>query len=407
MVEDNEPRASRSPADKEESRRQSRAVSGKQAARSVGADPRKGKGKAGTSATGAPKNGRGTTTGSPRGPASKRPPEKAPGSKAPAATRPGNRPSAKNGSRPGGRRRGGGGRPGGRPGRLGGRSRATLFTWGTIALVIVVVAVLVIVKVFSSSTAPPTSTVITPVPASIMQDITSVPTSVYDKVGVTSPASITPPTVAGQTTPGLTIAGKPGMFYLGGEFCPYCAAERWAMVTALARFGKFSGLGEMESSPTDLAPNTQTFTFHGATFASTYLGFRPVEHYSNVPDTATGYYTQLEPLTKADQKLLKTYYTTKYLPGITSGQVGIPFVDIGNKVFVYQSSQFSPTILAGLTRQQIASGLSDPTNPVTQAIIASSNYLSAGICATNGQQPSSVCSSKGVTAAAKALKLSA
>ena len=399
MADENEPRASRSAADKEESRRQSRAVSGKQAARSIGNDPRKSKGKPGTAVPGASGNGGGPAAGASRGPAAKRPPGKGP---AAAGQHPGNRAGVRNGSPPRGAAKGRG--PGG---RAGGRSRATLFTWGTIAMVVVVVVVLVVVKVFSSSTAPPTSTVITPVPASIMQDLTSIPASVYDKVGVTSPAAVTPPTVAGQSTSALTIAGKPGMFYLGGEFCPYCAAERWAMVTALVRFGKFTNLGEMASSPTDVAPNTQTFTFHQATFTSPYLGFRPVEHYSNVPDPATGYYTQLEPLTPADQKILSTYYTTRYLPGITSGQVGIPFVDIGNKVFVYQSSQFSPTILQGLTRQQIASGLSDPTNPVTQAIIASSNYLSAGICATNGQQPASVCTSKGVTAAAKALKLPA
>jgi hypothetical protein len=110
-------------------------------------------------------------------------------------------------------------------------------------------------------------------------------------------------------------------------------------------------------------------------------------------------------LNKSDQKLISTYYTTKYLTGITNGQVGIPFIDIGNKIFVYQSSSYTPSILANLSRQQIASGLDDPTNPVTQAILASSNYLSASICATDGQQPSAVCTSKGVTAAAKALKL--
>jgi hypothetical protein len=42
---------------------------------------------------------------------------------------------------------------------------------------------------------------------------------------------------------------------------------------------------------------------------------------------------------------------------------------------------------------------------VTQAIIASANYLSAGTCAIDGQQPASVCTSKGVTAASKSLKL--
>ncbi len=55
---------------------------------------------------------------------------------------------------------------------------------------------------------------------------------------------------------------------------------------------------------------------------------------------------------------------------------------------------------------EIAAGLSDPKNPVTQAIIASANYLVAGTCSITKQQPASVCTSKGVMAAAKALKLS-
>ena len=60
----------------------------------------------------------------------------------------------------------------------------------------------------------------------------------------------------------------------------------------------------------------------------------------------------------------------------------------------------------GLTREQIASGLSDPTNPVTQAIVATSNYISASICKITGGQPANVCTSKGVQAAAKAMKIS-
>lgn len=271
---------------------------------------------------------------------------------------------------------------------------------------VVVVLALVLVKVTSSST-PPTGNpkAFTPLPDSVATAIANVPASVFDKVGVTSAAQVTPPTVVPGTQP-LTYQGKPGVFYLGGEFCPYCAAERWALTVALSRFGSFSGLGEMSSASTDVDPNTQTLTYYKASFNSPSVAFHPVEHYSNVTDPSTGYWAVLEPLTSADQKLLNTYYQPKYLPGVTAGQVGVPFVDIGNKVFVYSSSSYSPAILQNLSRQQIANGLSDPTNPVTQAIVAAANYLTAGICAIDGGQPSSVCASKGVTTAAKALKLS-
>ena len=42
---------------------------------------------------------------------------------------------------------------------------------------------------------------------------------------------------------------------------------------------------------------------------------------------------------------------------------------------------------------------------MTQAIVATANYITAGICASTKNQPTNVCQSSGVQAAAKALKL--
>src|SRR6266542_1300741 len=78
-------------------------------------------------------------------------------------------------------------------------------------------------------------------------------------------------------TPSLTKAGLPRVVYVGAEYCPYCAAERWPVVIALSRFGSFSNLGLAHSSSTDAFPNTSTFTFHGATYHSQYLGFDGIE----------------------------------------------------------------------------------------------------------------------------------
>ena len=52
-------------------------------------------------------------------------------------------------------------------------------------------------------------------------------------------ATSAPTTITGAP---LTSGGKPEMLYIGAEYCPYCAAERWAMIVALSRFGTFSGL---------------------------------------------------------------------------------------------------------------------------------------------------------------------
>ena len=100
----------------------------------------------------------------------------------------------------------------------------------------------------------------------MVHDVTNIPASVYNKVGVTSPTvAVTPPTViSGQ--PPMTLNGKsPAMLYYGAEYCPYCAAERWAMTAALSRFGTWSNLKITASSHTDVDPETHTFSYYGAT----------------------------------------------------------------------------------------------------------------------------------------------
>ena len=70
-----------------------------------------------------------------------------------------------------------------------------------------------------------------------MQTNLAVPASVLAQVGIgaSSPQALKP-----VTGPALTSGGKPEMLYIGAEWCPYCAAERWAMAVALRRFGTFS-----------------------------------------------------------------------------------------------------------------------------------------------------------------------
>jgi hypothetical protein len=59
------------------------------------------------------------------------------------------------------------------------------------------------------------------------------------------------------------------VLYAGAEYCPFCAAERWALATALSRFGTFTNLGTTASAGgQEYAPNTATLSFHGATYTS-------------------------------------------------------------------------------------------------------------------------------------------
>lgn len=126
---------------------------------------------------------------------------------------------------------------------------------------------------------------------------------------------------------------------------------------------------------------------------------------SNVPDAANNPpYVPLETLTKQEGTIATKYSGQEFFSS-SQGGISFPFISINNHVLVSGAS-YDPTVLAGQTWQQIANGLSDPTNPVTQAIVASANYLSAGICASSKNAPAAVCTSSGVEAASKALKLS-
>jgi hypothetical protein len=296
-------------------------------------------------------------------------------------------------------------RPGGRPApapRRRGLSGAAL-AWGAVGLVVVIVVVLVVVKVTSGSSTSSGSgsyTPVTPAPASVVRDVTTIPESVYNKVGV-SDANVVKPIVLTGKAP-LTIDGtSPAMLYYGAEYCPYCAAERWAMTAALSRFGTWSGLKITASSHTDVDAETHTFSYYGSTYTSQYLTFKSIEAYSNVP--SDGYYTTLQTPTKAEQKIIEAGQSS--IPGATAGSISFPFVNINN-VAIISGASYDPGILSGQTWSEIAGGLSDPTNPATQAIVTTANYMTAAICASTKDAPSSVCDSPGVEAAAKALKLS-
>lgn len=188
------------------------------------------------------------------------------------------------------------------------------------------------------------------------------------------------PLQAVANTPVLTdAAGKPQIVYIGAEFCPYCAAERWSVIVALSRFGTFQGLHLTTSSSTDIYNDTPTFTFVGSTYTSQYVIFLPTEESDRQQNP-------LQTPTAAEQQLLTKYDGPPYVQG--SG--GIPFLDIANQQLAI-SSGYSPQILTGLTWQQIANDLSDPNNTVTQQIVGNANYLTAAICQATGQKPAAVC----------------
>jgi len=268
----------------------------------------------------------------------------------------------------------------------------------SIGLVVVIILVFVLVKVTSGGTTPSKTAVLpppTPASAQVVSDVTGVAPAVANTVGTGS--GITAPSVV-KGEPPLTDGGKPELLYIGAEFCPYCAAERWAMVNALSRFGTWSGLMETTSSPWDAYPDTATFTFRNATYTSQYLKFVSVEHETN-DNNGQGTRKLFQPLTAAQNSLWQKYSTQ------FGEQTGYPFLDFGNKIVVLGPS-YVPDVLAGLNQQEIAAKLSSTDDVVTQRIVGTANYLTASICAITRNQPAAVCTASGVHKAAVSMKLS-
>ncbi|MBU6515096.1 MAG: DUF929 family protein [Acidobacteriota bacterium] len=286
---------------------------------------------------------------------------------------------------------------------------AGLFTWVAVGVVVVIVATLVIVKVVSGGPTSTNSGVWVATDATTVAQITGIPASVYNAVGVSESSAVSPPlslkgqpALSAKLPDGTTV---PEVLYVGAEYCPFCAAERWSTIAALSRFGTWTGLGNTESSSVDVYANTPSFTFLKAKFTSKYLVFRGIEEYNNVYNSASNppYGTLMTP-TKSEQAIFAKYDTSKYINMSASNDGAIPFISMGNK-FLVSGASYNPGLLTGLTRTQIASNLSATSSPITKAIITSANEQTAAICTLTKQQPASVCTSPGVTAAKTLMKI--
>ena len=272
------------------------------------------------------------------------------------------------------------------------RRRRLLLAVGALVLVIVVVGGLITIRLVGggkkTETGPSGAA-----DASIMTALTSIPASTFAAVGTaavqTAPAAIT-------GAPPLTANGKPKVLYIGAEFCPYCAAERWPVTVALSQFGTFSNLGTTHSAGGDVFPNTATLSFHGATYTSQYLGFTGVETTTN--EQVNGQYKPLDTPSPEDQATFDKYNQPPYVQSRGS----IPFVDLGGK-YVGSGATYSPQLLAGKTQDQIADALKDPSSPIAKAVDGSANVYTAAICKLTNNQPASVCSTDAVTGAAAKL----
>ena len=261
------------------------------------------------------------------------------------------------------------------------RRRRIIVLTGTTVAVLAVIGVIVIVGVASSSKKTAGDTSRPAADPTVVSQVTGVSAATLDAVGKGKLIS-TPKAV---NDPPLTSNGHPEVLYIGAEYCPYCAAERWSLVQALSRFGTFSGLKSMHSAANDVFPNTPTFSFYGSTYSSDVLSFTPREL-----ETVT--HAPLEKDTAAEDAIWHKY----------TGQGSFPFIDIGGR-WVATSPSYDQSVLKGLTAADIAGQLNDPNSPVAKGIDGAANVLTAAICKVTNNAPANVCTASGVTAAAASL----
>jgi Domain of unknown function (DUF929) len=271
-----------------------------------------------------------------------------------------------------------------RPPRAKPRRRRSPWTpvLATLAGVAVLVAAFLIIRWATTPAAQPApATTVTA--DQLTAELAAIPQSELDQVGIGSAAPQVK-RISGTALNGPD--GKPEVLYVGGEFCPYCAAERWSLVVALSRFGSLSGLRTARSSASDAFPSTPTLTFRSAAYSSQVIDLVAVEEFGDSPSQV------LQPLAPAQEALVRQY-----------GSGSIPFVYFGGHA-VLSGATYSPGLLQGWDWAQVTHALQTPTSDQARAILGSANLLTAAICQSSGGQPDAVCASAGVKAAASHLR---
>jgi hypothetical protein len=261
------------------------------------------------------------------------------------------------------------------------RARRVRTAWWAIAAGPALVVLLVLIKLAIPEPGGGSPTVLSPATVAALSVNPSTLDSVARGEGVTFPTRT-------QDQPMLTENDKPVVLYVGADYCPYCASQRWALVIALERFGDFTGLAASRSggSPEPF-PNTATLSFHGSSYTSEFLVFQGVE----IADREGN---PQDELTAQQQQLMATYNAPPYVPRAGS----VPFVDFGNQ-FLQTGTSFSPEVLDGLNHDQIAAEITNnPNGPVARAMLGAANAFTAILCKLTEGQPSGVCTSPAATA---------
>lgn len=267
----------------------------------------------------------------------------------------------------------------GRQARQAAQRRNRIYAGLAVAAAVVVIAVLVVVGVASNGSGgaprqPASAAAVGQMQSVSLQTLAAAAT----KVTQLNFAS----TAAGGA---LTSAGKPEVLFIGAEFCPICAAERWPMTMALMKFGTFTNLQQTHSAVAD--GDAGTWSYYGAKYSSPYLVFTPYELYTNQP--SGNYYKALQTLPAAAQAI----WTAN-----EGSSLSFPFVDFSGKE-VLETAQYNPSTIYYKSFASILGAVGSNDNTIGASVDASAAVFTKYLCGITGNQPSSVCSAVAKVAA--------
>jgi Domain of unknown function (DUF929) len=255
--------------------------------------------------------------------------------------------------------------------------------------VVALIAVVVVLKVTGGSTtksgsSDPGTFALT---SSLISPVENVPLSDLVAAAKSAPADVSPAQALPSTAVAISSDGKPEILYVGAEYCPFCAAERWALVMALSKFGTFTGLRGTTSSAIDTNPSTPTFSFYGSTYKSPYISFVPVEIETNTYSASLGGYPTLQKPTASQNALMAKWDVAPY----TTQPGSIPFVYMDGK-YLITGAQYVASAISGKSFDTAVPYMTSGTNATSREAEAAAGYLVGEILAITHDQPASVAS---------------
>lgn len=174
--------------------------------------------------------------------------------------------------------------------------------------------------------------------------------------------------------------GKSLVYFMGAGFCPFCAAERWAIVKALERFGKWEGVVEDKSAGHDEKYlNVPTFNLARAKYQSDTVEFAGKE-------TADRNFEPLQELDDKDYEILDMYNPDQMIPFLlVDGQ----YMQVG--------AGYSPELIQNMMHEKVRAELGNPNSAIGKAINAEIDNITALICKVTGGK-GSACNSDSIKA---------